>query len=99
MPIEYPELGIYHPRMRKRLGEQLRDLPKRKAKQQGTVGLLIMRSYVLAGNTAHYDAVIAALEARGWVIAAFASGLDARPPIERSSCRRRGDRSSTPWSR
>jgi len=84
MPIEYPELGVYHPRMRKRLGEQLRDLPKGKGRQQGTVGLLIMRSYVLAGNTAHYDAMIAALEARGLrVIAAFASGLDARPAIQR----------------
>ena len=33
-----------------------------------------MRSYVLAGNTGHYDGVIAALEARGLkVIPAFAS--------------------------
>ncbi len=47
-------------------------------------GLLVMRSYVLAGNSAHYDGVIAALEARGLkVIPAFASGLDARPAIER----------------
>ncbi len=39
-----------------------------------------MRSYILASNTAHYDAVIAALEARGLaVIPVFASGLDARP--------------------
>ena len=43
-----------------------------------------MRSYLLAGNTAHYDGVIAALEARGLrVVPAFASGLDARPAIER----------------
>jgi magnesium chelatase subunit H len=43
-----------------------------------------MRSYVLAGNAAHYDGVIAALEARGLrVVPAFASGLDARPAIER----------------
>ena len=42
-----------------------------------------MRSYVLANNTAHYDAVIAALEARGLrTIPAFASGLDARPAVE-----------------
>ena len=79
MPIEYPELGVYHPRMRKRLSDQLRDLPQAKGKTQGTVGLLIMRSYVLAGNTGHYDTMIAALEARGLrVITAFASGLDAR---------------------
>ena len=42
-----------------------------------------MRSYLLAGNTAHYDGVIAALEARGLrVVPAFATGLDARPAIE-----------------
>jgi magnesium chelatase subunit H len=43
-----------------------------------------MRSYLLANNTAHYDSVIAALEARGLaVIPAFAAGLDARPAVER----------------
>jgi magnesium chelatase subunit H len=43
-----------------------------------------MRSYVLAGNAAHYDGVISALEARGLrVIPAFASGLDNRPAVER----------------
>ena len=42
-----------------------------------------MRSYLLADNTAHYDAVIEALETRGLrVIPAFASGLDARPAVE-----------------
>ncbi|MEO1266048.1 MAG: cobaltochelatase subunit CobN, partial [Pseudomonadota bacterium] len=49
----------------------------------GTIGLLLMRSYVLTGDTAHYDGVIKALEARGLrVIPAFASGLDCRPAIE-----------------
>ncbi len=82
MPIEYPELGVYHPRMRKQLSDRLSDLPKAKSRRQGTVGLLIMRSYVLAGNTSHYDAMIGALEARGLrVITAFASGLDARPAV------------------
>ena len=48
------------------------------------VGVLGMRSYMLAGNAAHYDGVIAALEARGLrVIPAFSSGLDSRPAIER----------------
>ena len=43
-----------------------------------------MRSYMLAGNAEHYDGVISALEARGLrVIPAFASGLDARPAIEK----------------
>ena len=41
-----------------------------------------MRSYLLAGNTAHYDGVIRALE-RGLAVPIFASGLDARPAIDR----------------
>ena len=54
------------------------------AGERGTVGVLLLRSYLLAGNAAHYDGVIAALEARGLrVIPAFASGLDPRPAIER----------------
>jgi magnesium chelatase subunit H len=48
------------------------------------VGLLLLRSYLLAGNARHYDGVIAALEARGLrVLPVFAAGLDARPAIER----------------
>jgi magnesium chelatase subunit H len=57
-------------------------MPSRPAR--GRVGLLLMRSYVLAGNTHHYDGVIEALEERGLqVVPAFASGLDARPAVER----------------
>ena len=63
----------------------------RRPSRTATVGLLVMRSYLLAGNTAHYDGVIAALEARGLrVIPAFATGLDARPAIERYLPRRDG---------
>ena len=59
------------------------DLLPRRGKA-GTVGMLVGRSYLLAGNTAHYDAVIRAFEAQGLsVIAAFASALDARPAIDR----------------
>ncbi len=83
LPAEYPEVGVYHPRMKQRMGEDVRRLPKPDGRN-GTVGLLVMRSYVLAGNTDHYDGVIAALEARGLrVIPAFSSGLDARPAVER----------------
>jgi magnesium chelatase subunit H len=90
-PREYPEVGVYHPRLvgtRKapaagRLSAHRAALPKPPAARRGTVGLLLMRSYLLAGNTAHYDGVIAALEARGLaVVPAFATGLDARPAIE-----------------
>ncbi len=84
LPAEYPEVGAYHPTLGSRIVEDAGQLPTRKGQCEGTVGLLVMRSYVLAGNTAHYDGVIAALEARGLrVIPAFASGLDARPAVER----------------
>ncbi|HET7773609.1 MAG TPA: magnesium chelatase subunit H [Burkholderiaceae bacterium] len=83
-PVEYPDVGLYHPRMAERFSESVSALPKvATTGQRGRVGLLLMRSYLLAGNTAHYDGVIAALEARGLqVVPAFASGLDARPAIE-----------------
>ncbi len=81
-PIEYPEVGLYHPRVPNRVFEHLDQLPK--AGLSGTVGLLLLRSYLISGNAAHYDGVIAALEARGLrVVPAFASGLDARPAVER----------------
>ncbi|MCO5762407.1 MAG: magnesium chelatase subunit H [Chromatiaceae bacterium] len=84
-PLEYPEVGLYHPRMRERIGMDSARLPMpARPAREGRVGLLLMRSYVLAGNTAHYDAVISAFEDRGLqVVPAFASGLDARPALER----------------
>lgn len=83
-PAEYPDIGVYHPAIKRRIGARVDDLPAAAADIRGTVGLLVMRSYLLAGNTGHYDGVIAALEARGLrVIPAFASGLDARPAVER----------------
>jgi magnesium chelatase subunit H len=81
-PIEYPDVGLYHPRAKNRISESLADLPVGGTK--GTVGLLVLRSYVLGGNSAHYDGVIAALESKGLrVIPAFASGLDPREAIEK----------------
>ncbi len=83
-PVAYPEVGVYHPRMKDRLSEDAADLPLPAAPVQGTVGVLLLRSYLLAGNTGHYDGVIAALEARGLrVLPAFAAGLDSRPAIEK----------------
>ena len=82
-PLEYPDLGVYHPRLPDRLSDDARALPAAPG-ARGTVGLLLLRSYLLAGNARHYDGVIAALEARGLrVLPAFAAGLDARPAIER----------------
>jgi magnesium chelatase subunit H len=83
-PVEYPEVGVYHPKMAQRMSTALADLPRvATTGKRGTVGLLLMRSYLLAGNTDHYDGVITAMEARGLrVVPAFATGLDSRPAID-----------------
>ncbi len=81
-PEVYPDTGLYHPDLAGRITSDPRELPDVKA-PLGTVGLVMMRSYVISSDTAHYDAVIRALEARGLrVIPAFAGGLDARPAID-----------------
>ncbi|MEL6169382.1 MAG: magnesium chelatase subunit H [Pseudomonadota bacterium] len=81
-PIDYPEVGLYHPDLPgQRITIDSGALPG-PADPVATVGLLLMRSYVLASDTAHYDAVIHAFEARGIrVLPAFAGGLDGRPAI------------------
>jgi magnesium chelatase subunit H len=79
-PIDYPDVGVYHPRLPGRVSASTDHMPHCAKPQRAVVGLLLMRSYILASNTAHYDAVIGALEAKGLsVIPVFASGLDARP--------------------
>ncbi|MGP3697373.1 magnesium chelatase subunit H [Rhodobacter sp. NSM] len=81
-PIEYPEVGLYHPRLPNRITTDANDLP-RPSGAKVTVGLLMLRSYILASDTAHYDAVIEAFEAKGIaVLPAFAGGLDGRPAID-----------------
>lgn len=83
LPADYPDVGIYHPRIPGRIAEQPDAVPAPAGAAIGTVGLLVLRSYVLAKDTAHYDGVIAALEAKGLrVIPAFSSGLDARSAID-----------------
>ncbi|AZG78323.1 magnesium chelatase subunit H [Methylocystis rosea] len=83
-PIEYPEVGLYHPHLSGRVSERLDQLPEPAGGAKATIGLLVLRSYVLADNARHYDGVIAAMEARGLkVIPAYATGLDARPAIEK----------------
>jgi magnesium chelatase subunit H len=82
-PVEYPELGVYHPRMAGRLSESIDDLPL-SSLGQGKVGILLLRSYLLSGNAGHYDGVVAAMEAKGLqVVPVFAAGLDSRPAIEK----------------
>lgn len=81
-PREYPEVGVYHPRTEQRMSESIRLLPTKKG-TNGTVGMLLLRSYLLGNDAGHYDGLIAAMEEAGLrVIPAFASGLDARPAID-----------------
>ena len=83
-PIEYPDVGVYQLEGRHRIVDSVEAMTTQAGETSGTVGLLLMRSYALAGNTRHYDAVIRAFEARGLrVIPAFAAGLDARPAVKR----------------
>ncbi len=83
-PVEYPEVGLYAPARENNVAERLKDIGQGPKKAKGVIGLLLMRSYVLAGDTRHYDGVVAALEAKGLrVIPAFAFGLDARPAVEK----------------
>ncbi|WP_420863994.1 magnesium chelatase subunit H [Algirhabdus cladophorae] len=81
-PIVYPEVGLYHPDLPDHhITTDLADLPKSDATT--TVGILMLRSYILSDDVAHYNHVIRAFEARGIrVIAGFAGGLDGRPAIE-----------------
>ena len=82
-PREYPNVGVYHPNLKGRISEDLTDIPEVK-KPIATIGLLLMRSYVLSGDTAHYDKVIEGFEALNVkIIPAFAGGLDGRPAIEK----------------
>ncbi|MBO0663314.1 magnesium chelatase subunit H [Jiella sp. MQZ9-1] len=82
-PVLYPDVGLYHPRLADRIATRIDSLPNRTGGDAGTVGLILMRSYVLAGDTSHYDGVIAAMEERGLkVVPAFSSGLDSRPAIQ-----------------
>ena len=81
-PVEYPECGLYHPDLPDmHITTNLDDLP---LKGDGpTIGIVMLRSYILAADTAHYDHVIRTFEAKGCrVIAGFAGGLDGRPAIE-----------------
>lgn len=81
-PVDYPDVGLYHPDVPARVFTDPALLPKPDG-MTATVGLLMLRSYILASDTAHYDAVIRAFEARGIAcVPAFASGLDGRPAID-----------------
>ena len=82
LPVDYPDVGLYHPDLPGTgITTDLADLPQRG--DGPTVGILMLRSYILAGDTAHYAHVIRTFEARGMrVIPAFAGGLDGRPAMD-----------------
>ena len=82
-PIEYPDCGVYHPDLPgHHISTNLAELPGPVA-PVATIGILMLRSYILSSDCAHYDAVIRAFEAKNMrVIAAFAGGLDGRPAVE-----------------
>ncbi len=81
-PTDYPDTGIYHPALKNSVTTDLNDLPM-KAGAKGTVGLLLLRSYILSGDTGHYDGAIAEFEAQGLnVVPVFCNGLDMRPAID-----------------
>ena len=82
LPLEYPDTGLYHPDLPgSGITTELDGLPQKEA--SATIGVLMLRSYILSGDTAHYDHVIRSLEARGLrVIPAFAGGLDGRPAMD-----------------
>jgi magnesium chelatase subunit H len=81
-PVEYPEQGVYHPDIKGLVSADIKALPvNRNAK--GTIGLLLLRSYILSGDTGHYNGVIRSLERRGFnVVPVFCAGLDMRGPID-----------------
>ncbi len=82
-PIDYAEVGLYHPDLPgHHITTDPADLPQPE-NPVATVGLLMMRSYILASDAAHYDCVIRQMQAAGLaVIPAFAHGLDGRPAID-----------------
>ncbi|MEM5471733.1 magnesium chelatase subunit H [Hoeflea sp. AS60] len=81
-PVEYPDQGVYHPDIKGLVSAELGALPTR-TDAKGTIGLLLLRSYILSGDTGHYDGVIRSFERRGFnVVPVFCSGLDMRGPID-----------------
>ena len=99
-PVDYPDVGVYHPRLRGRIGERA-DAPaaRPKAQRHGRAAADALLSCWPA-IPAHYDGVIAALEAQG---------LRGHPGLRQRPRRAAGDRAlfhegrprrrSTRWSR
>jgi magnesium chelatase subunit H len=93
-PIVYPDVALVHPEaeapftdlaeyekwQRSRRKGQPRSVPRL---DKGCVGILTLRTVSLSGNTAHLDALVRALEARGIETRMiYSSALDFRPALE-----------------
>ncbi len=88
--VEYPTASIYHPdapRQFDALDDYLawfHSRPGAPSAGAAQVGVILFRTFVLNHNTAHYDAVIAAIERRGLIpVPALAFALDNRVIQER----------------
>lgn len=77
-PRPVPQIGLWHPR-----GGHFSDLDQYlnwyQPGDRPRVGVIVHRRWVAGGNFAHYEAVIAALEAQGLAVLAGYADLDAAP--------------------
>ncbi|MBC8121549.1 MAG: magnesium chelatase subunit H, partial [Gemmatimonadaceae bacterium] len=93
-PIEYPDLGVWHPiapKMFEDIREYLtwynnrRDItPELRDPLAPTIGLILQRTHLVTGDDGHYVAMVEELESRGArVVPIFAAGLDCSKPVEK----------------
>ncbi|MBD2100717.1 magnesium chelatase subunit H [Leptolyngbya sp. FACHB-261] len=92
-PIEYPDLGIWHP-LSPRMFEDVRDYwawynartdisADLKDPLAPCIGLVLQRTHLVTGDDAHYVCTVSEFESRGVrVIPVFAGGLDFSKPVE-----------------
>ncbi len=92
-PIEYPDLGIWHP-LAPKMFEGIQDYlawynartdiaNDLKDPLAPCVGLVLQRTHLVTGDDAHYVATVSEFESRGVrVIPVFAGGLDFSKPVE-----------------
>lgn len=86
-PVVGAEIGIYHPDADELFATRAQYMAWDAARgrtTRGTVGIILLRSDIMTGETAHYDTTIRAIEARGLaVIAAFSGSFDYRTAVDR----------------
>ncbi len=93
-PIEYPDLGIWHP-LAPKMFEDVREFQAwynnrsdlaelTRDPMAPTIGLILQRTHLVTGDDGHYVAMVQELESRGArVIPIFAAGLDCSKPVEK----------------